>query len=257
MKYLISVLILLISLVYFNSEIKFLLERPSEAKAEVVESWLSKQKGYIKIHEEIDDFPQEVLTEKEIYKKQTIKEVVLLWTMFLDHGGASPDDSRRDKLEDYAEHLVDAVTVYQNTETDIGGRLPKGKNSHLIVAQSISQESSIRPGVVGRKKGEVGLLQVHGIALAGVEPEVVKNNPKVGIFLGVRWLAASVDSCFPRGFDDDKWTDDNWIRVLSVYQAGEKRAIGKNGRCKRLGVSRKRVRKMNMYRTWIDIELGG
>jgi hypothetical protein len=197
----------------------------------------------------IDDIP-----EFDISWGRMVKETVALWTMFLDNDGASESDPRRDNLELYAEYLASTVLAYQEHETDIGGKLPKHMNTHLLIATAMTIESSVRPDVVGKSRGERGFLQLHGVALAGMPPEIVTNRPKLGLYLGVRWLASKIPKCYPAGIPDGEWTDDDWLGPLSVYAAGE-RGMRKDGTCCKLSVAKKKVNKMKMYRAWIDAEL--
>lgn len=222
--------------------------------------WLEPQENTNKSEiEKFEDEDVQTLIENqpefEVSWAQMVRETVKLWELFFDADGAPMNDPRRDTFEHYAEYLADTVIAYQNRETDIGGRLPKHENTHLMIASLITKESSVDPSVIGRSHGEVGFLQLHGKALGGIKPEVVRQKPKLGIYLGVRWLAAQIPKCFPEGVEDNKWRDEDWLGPLSVYGGGEQKAIRKDGTCKVFKVSKKKLKKMQMYRSWIDAEL--
>lgn len=183
-----------------------------------------------------------------------IEENVMLWDMFFDDDGAKATDVRRGRFREYAEYVADAVLMYQG-DTDIKGKIPKHRNVHLLVGTMMTIESSVTFDVVGpAPRFEVGMLQLHGRALAGFKRDKVKKNPQLGVLLGVRWLAAQIPVCYPDGTDQETWTDESWLGPLSVYQAGEKVAVAKNGKCHRLSVAKKRVRLTKMYRARIDHE---
>jgi len=178
-------------------------------------------------------------------REQKIQEVVALWNMFYDDQGVKWN-KRRAKFPEYAGYLVDAVKMYEDNPTDIGGQLPANTDNHLIVATMVTLESAVKPEVVGFLKGEVGLLQIHGrAALAGHTKKEVKNNPKLGLILGVRWLAYHTQFC------DQKSGLDNWKQSLSLYGAGLRGGRRADGSCKEIRVARKRVRLAKFYRTRI------
>jgi hypothetical protein len=182
--------------------------------------------------------------------EEMVSEVVSLWEMFFDDDNAPPRDWRRRNFQKYAEYLVQAVLMYQEVPTDIGGKLPKDRNTHLVAAQIVTMESSMRPGVVG-VRGEVGLMQVmpRGPAMAGYSTSRVKKTPEIGIRLGVRWLAYSVGKCVG---DVDEWSDDDWLGPLSFYSGGS-RAVRKNGTCCVFGIAKRRLEDVLNYRKRIDM----
>jgi hypothetical protein len=192
------------------------------------------------------------IPESEKKKERMIAEVVMLWEMFLDDDNASPSDPRRVNFEEYAEYLVDAVRLFQDNPTSIGGQLPKSENIHYLIAQMITKESSVTPGVVGTR-GEVCLMQLHGKALAGFTPDQVRRNPRLCLILGVRWLAAQIPTCYPDGAPE-YFMHEDWLGPLSVY-AGGQNAIRKDGSCKRFGVAHDRVNKMMIYENRIKHEM--
>lgn len=190
--------------------------------------------------------------EYEISEEQMVEEVVMLWQMWFDDEGAKKYDRRRDRFTEFAEYVVDAVVLYQDTPTEIGGQLPGSRNDHLMVAVMIAKESSVTYDVEGRSHQERGLMQVHGKALAGYSPEVVQKNPKLGILLGVRWIAAQIPKC--RTDEELGWEDADWAGPLSRY-AGGQRGMRADGTCARFTTIRERVRMMQFYRARIDREM--
>ncbi|MEA3225048.1 MAG: hypothetical protein U9Q07_03795 [Planctomycetota bacterium] len=196
--------------------------------------------------------------ESEMPRERMIEEVALLWTMYFDDDNAPVRDKRRGKFDEYAEHLVDAVIMYQNTPTDIGGQLPGHKNDHLVMAYIVAKESSVTYDVVGTSNEEVGLMQCHGKSLAGYSPERVQHNPRLGLLLGVRWLTSQLPKCEQEGSgvfgETFAWEDSDWIGPLSVY-AGGQNAIRKNGTCAHFKKSKERVDAVRMFRTRIDYEM--
>lgn len=205
--------------------------------------------------EEIHVISAEDIPESEIKKERMISEVVMTWDMFLDDEGAPVSDPRRAKFEEYAQYLVDSVFLFQDRPTDIGGQLPKSDNIHFLISTMVTFESSVISGVVGKYKGnkEVGLMQTHGKALAGFSREQVKNNPKLGLLLGVRWLAVQIHTCYPNGAPEN-FIHDDWIGPLSAYAGGPK-GIRTDGRCRRFTKSNERVAKMMMYENRVKHEM--
>jgi len=196
--------------------------------------------------------------EFEMSQDRMVQEVELLWDLWFDDEGASPSDSRRSNFTEFAEYLVDAVIMYQQTPTDIGGQLPGHKDDHLLVAYIVAKESSLIPDIVNTDSnglGEVCLMQLHGKALAGYSKEKVRNNPRLCLLLGTRWLTSHIPKCKESGriFDDQiEWEVADWIGPLSVYGGGEQRAIKKDGTCAQFQSKKKIVNKVRMFRSRID-----
>jgi len=200
-------------------------------------------------------------SEAEISPEQMVAEVEMLWEMWFDDENAPANDKRRQRFTEFAEYLVDAVIMYQNEQTDIGGQLPGAKNDHLVVAYMVAKESSVTYDVVGTSHEERGLMQLHGVALAGYSPDKVQNNPRLGLLLGVRWLASFIPQCQQDGAggifgDEFAWEDSDWIGPLSVY-AGGPRGFRKDGRCAEFRTMRDRINAVRMYRTRIDHKMSG
>jgi hypothetical protein len=197
----------------------------------------------------------ELVAERAEYEQSSedmVEEVVALWELFFEDDGAGAHDPRRKDFYRFAEYLVDAVVLYQDVPTDIGGKLPRHKNVHLLFATMVTMESSVDHDVVG-KLGEVGLLQImpKGPAIAGYAPEEVQHSPRLGLWLGIRWLASRVDKCRTGNIEGWAWDDYNWLGPLSLYAAGWK-AKKKDGTCAIYGVARKRVNRTLLYRSRID-----
>ena len=190
-----------------------------------------------------------VVRSEEPNSDERSAEVVALWEMFFDDDHAPRYDRRRRDFKRFAKYLVKAVDRYQEATTNIGGQLPKSKNTHLVAAQIITRESSITTNVVG-SRGEVGLMQVmpRGPAIDGHNPRKIIRDPELGIRLGVRWLAHAVGKCQK---NIDEWKDNDWLGPLSFYQGGPQ-AIRKNGRCRIFKSAQERLRKTLLYRERID-----
>jgi hypothetical protein len=78
------------------------------------------------------------------------------------------------------------------------------------------KESSWDPSAIGGR-GEVGLMQIHGRALAGVSPSdaaAIRTNLR----LGLAWLNQSAERCRHAGWEHRRDFDE---RVLGAYASGE------------------------------------
>lgn len=198
--------------------------------------------------EETESAPGE---EEAALREKMEDEVIDLWTMYLEDRDTSSKDSRWTDMHGLASSLVRYVRKYQ-TEGVMHMKekvyLPEHENVHLLIATMVTFESALWPEVVG-SMGEVGLLQVHGVALNGFKPEDVKRNPDLGLKLGIRWLTKQIPYCnVPRG---DQWTDDDWLGPLSIYGGGVNRAK-KNGKCLNFKVSKRRIEYTKLYRDRIN-----
>jgi hypothetical protein len=198
-------------------------------------------------------FSSEHIPEHEISKERQVEEVVALWEMFFDDDNANPKDARRRKFRDYAEHLVDYMIMYQDAPTDIGGQLPKHENTHLLIAARAAKESSLYSTAKGTR-GEVGLMQVMpgGPAMAGYSAKQVMRSPRLGLQLGIRWLAYCVGQCKSNSFIDEPWSDSDWAGPVSHYTSKAKNVKRANGTCKHFKAAKKLVERTLMYRTRID-----
>lgn len=221
----------------------FMCTSPPLEQTKPIKPWLVETKTEI-IHEEIDQEPEEINP-----KDQKIEEVVSIWRMFFDDQGASPDDDRRKYFYIYAKDLIDVLEVYQDPDNDSRAWLPKHKSTHSLLATMITLESSVTYNVVGRSNKERGLLQVHGRALAGYKPKQVQNSPRLGLLLGVRWLASLMSECPEtiEKLESGNWETEDWLKPLSVYTSGPN--AKKYGRCKELSTARRRVNLTKLYMT--------
>jgi len=156
-----------------------------------------------------------------------IAEVVALWTMFFDDQGAKKDDPRREKFQEYAVYVINAVDAVKS-------KLHGYKNMHILVATLITLESSVTAGMVG-KRGEVGLMQTWGVALNGVKPEEVHKDPNLGIVLGVNFLVKIAEEYCPGTVYDHDWTG-----AVSVYGSGPN-GLTANGKCKVFPFAKERI----------------
>jgi hypothetical protein len=204
------------------------------------------------ICEELPILSESDVPEYEVSRARKVQEVVSLWELFFEDEGASRHDPRRNNFHEYAEYLVEAVEMYTENPTDIDGQLPKHRNVHVLLAYMVTRESSVTADAEG-PLGEVGLLQIHGLALAGYSKEKVKNNPKLGLLLGVRWLASRLPKC-PKSKDlfGVGWDDWDWVRPLSLYAGGFRARNKRTGQCKEFDVAKQRVEGALFYRTRVD-----
>lgn len=218
--------------------------------------WMAKEDAGL-IHEEIDIEPDDTdVEETELTKEQMIDEVISIWTIFLNDDGARADDDRKKMFYTYAEALVEKVLIYQNPDNDTGAWLPKHKTTHALLATMVTLESSVIPDVVGKSNGEVGLLQVHGKALAGYSSKKVQKSYDLGLLLGVRWLSTLMTECpeTMERLESGEWTEQDWLKPLSVYAGGPN--AKRNGKCITFGVARKRVDLTKLYLTRISTATG-
>lgn len=80
-----------------------------------------------------------------------------------------------------------------------------------LMAVLVFRESSFRVGAIGAR-GEVGLAQLHGLALAGESPAAALD-PDVNLRLALAWLRRSAMMCRIAG-------DDSVEAALSAYGSG-------------------------------------
>ena len=131
-----------------------------------------------------------------------------------------------------------------------GTDLYKYTDIHLIIAAMVMKESGVNPKVKGKKRGETGLLQVHGTAQGGYKKKLIRNNPHLGLYLGMKWLSTQIKycPCFDKPHKDHF---DRWLGVITVYMAGVSK--GKRGRqCKVFNGARKRIRLARKYRKYLN-----
>lgn len=101
-----------------------------------------------------------------------------------------------DKRREFASLVVAAADEYDT---------PEG----LLTAMSY-RESSFRPTAVGWKRGEVGLLQIHGRALTTCPHKDEIDEPANQLLCGSRWLKVAFDTC-----------GETWEGALTAYASGK------------------------------------
>jgi len=207
-------------------------------------SIICEELGYQEVHE--GDIP-----ESDYPRALMEKDIVAVWDAFYDDQHADPDDLRRQTFELSAHELANAIVQYQNEPTDIGGQLPKHPSTHYLLAAMVTKESSVTRDIKMGDLGEVGMLQVHGAALNGYNPEYVHERPWLGLLLGVRWLAIQIATCYPDGYENKEWTSVMWLGPMSIYAAGN-RAQRKDGTCGVIGAAKERIDLSNMYRARVE-----
>jgi hypothetical protein len=223
---------------------------PSEAEPRIISPVL------LPTVEEGPDSPVSIDPIREVM----IRDIIGVWKLAFRDDRAKPKDKRRKKFREYAEHLANAVLMYQEEPVEVNGRmvqLPKHRSSHLIMAYIAFKESSLRPRIVGKTKWkEVGMMQLHGRALAGYSKKQVRYDTQLGIELGVRWATAMLYECPSSKWKvkrrPDKWKNYDWLRPLTMYGAGPGRALRPDGKCKVFDFARRRVSKIGTYGARID-----
>lgn len=161
-----------------------------------------------------------------------IEDIVFVWQMLFDKANAKKNDWRRAKFQEYATEMVKILRYYQNPNMDKNIRewsMPDNRFTHILIAYMIYRESSVDPTVIAKSSlKEVGLLQVHGKALKGHSREEVVGDYRLGIWLGIDWMARMINECGMSIEDFEKPTD--WLGPLANYGAGARKAM-KNGKC--------------------------
>jgi hypothetical protein len=170
------------------------------------------------------DQPKEKSFEFAVERDTAIQEVSSYWTYIFDKETCPTNDWRRQKFNEWASWLVDAIRDYQSEKNNTELKLPNYRYLHLLIAYIVYKESSVNPNVIGNRFGEVGFLQLHGVSLNGYLPEVIIETPQLGMQLGIRWLAYTYNQC---GKLDN--TLDSWLGPLALYAAGPKAKT--NGKC--------------------------
>lgn len=198
--------------------------------------------GHIQADKEIKDFDNPKQSERSVM----IDDIVGAWNIGYDREGLPQNYKQRDKFQEYAEYLTDAMIFYQNNKSDIGGKLPIHSSTHFMLASMVFEESRVKPRRVG-KKGDVGLLQVlNKDARNGHTKKEIRDNPELGIKVGVRWLTATMPTVGATKFLL-KWKDNYWLKPVSLYVAG-KGALKDDNSWGVVSMARKRVRLMKLYR---------
>jgi len=200
---------------------------------------------------------KEIITQPTA-KEKMITDIIAVWTMFLDDAKCNKKDPRRKDFPIFAEELADAIIMYQDNPTDIGGQLPKEREISILLAVNVTKESSLYSNLVGADpRNEVGLMQVHGVALAGYNPKLVQENSRLGLLLGVRWFASRMNKCKTNRVSGDNvsFRIEDIIGPQTLYQAGGKAL--KNGKCQKYGVARKRINLTKLYISRIDTATQG
>lgn len=105
-----------------------------------------------------------------------------------------------DRLREYAGLFVRACGRMR-------APVPDAEKCPELLAAVAFRESSWQPNAIG-SRGEVGMFQVHGLALAGVPPTLALD-PATNVRLGAQWLDYAARLCVGR----DKHAE----RALSAY----------------------------------------
>jgi len=184
------------------------------------------------------------LTSEVSKEQQLTNNIVGMWNDWCDRENLRADHPRRAMFRPYAKSLVEHVKYYQDHPTSIGGQLPPGTNVYYIVASMIIHETAMKHWLIGYKRGEVGLLQIHGSwARHGNKRRKIQNDYDLGMKLGIRWLAYHTQFCRPNLTGNIN----QWAETLSLYAAGRTGGMREDGQCKKISVARKRVNTAKRY----------
>ena len=181
---------------------------------------------------------------EQLSTETMIDEIIISWNMSYDDQGIRYDHPLRTNFFKYAVCIVSHLKATN---------LYKYKDIHLIVAAMVMKESAVHPGVRGKRRNEVGLLQVHRTAQTGHTKKEISKDYDLGLYLGMRWLSKQIKYC--RCFNG-KHKDhfDKWLGVMTVYMAGVSK--GRDGRkCKVFYGAKNRIRLARKYRKFIDRSL--
>jgi len=199
-------------------------------------------------------FSKNVIAEDRIELDDHIKvhmtqEIYELWSLFLEEQNARSNDKRYENIKEYSETLAEAVYFYQTEGEVYKGkhvRLPVHWNTHLVIATRFAIESHLKADAVG-KIGEVGLPQLNYYARNKYKPKEILDNPTLGIYLGVRWMAWQITLCKTKNLMN--WNDEKWIGPMSSYCAGIGSVWdGKKRKCNSISVAKRTIKKMKHYR---------
>lgn len=168
--------------------------------------------------------------EKEKYfdhsveKNRMIQEIHETWENIFDSVNASPDDDRRSLFNYYATLTSDVIRKYQNKNYYSKFYLPNNRYTHILISWMIYKESSVNHLAISKtKRREVGLLQVWGAALKKKSRKEVLSNPKLGLELGISWLAENIYDC---KMENKIKRIEDWGGVLSYYGMGPRAKKG-------------------------------
>ena len=198
-----------------------------------------------RIQEEVILTKEKVAAEQEI--STMTKEIKDFWIYYygLDKKcegckKAWPIRNRhREAFNKHSRQLAEIVYYFKRNDADMGGRLPMHKDTAVFLAMMVVKETAVDPKARGAL-GEVGLIQIHKEALRGHTSREVLDNPRLGLFLGVNWVASKFKTC-RRSIDINNWNNKMWYKPITIYAAGEGKGRAKRGKCTDIGVARQRV----------------
>jgi hypothetical protein len=210
---------------------------------------------------QIQAIPSRNYEEPGLEIEQIRKELTEFWEKWYEKQDWGKEHVLKN-IPEMAGHAAEAIYKFQHEPVPYNWRddltvLPKGKDVHFVLGSMAITETSLDPTKIG-KKGEAGLLQCHPkwcmrddkrLAKMSYKKriEIVKQNPKLGIELGIRFFSKNVGWCGReiRQFDD-------WAYPVSSYTAGSH--AFRNGRCIKMKVVRKRINRAKWYRSVIRSE---
>ena len=198
------------------------------------------------IQEEIILSKNAAKAEKEI--AAMTKDIKDFWIYYYNKKAWPIREKHYKAFDKYSKELAQIVYYFKRNESSLGGKLPDNKDTHIFIAMMVAKETAVNPYVRGKLRNEVGLLQVHGAALLRHKPKEVLENPKLGLFLGVNWIASKFQTCW-KNTDENNWDNTMWYYPITIYAAGEGKGRAYKGKCQTIGVARTRI---NMTIRYLD-----
>lgn len=205
------------------------------------------------IQEEIILSKKAVEAEKEI--AEMTKDIKDFWIFYYELDmkckgckKAWPIRKRNRKAFDtHSKELAEIVYYFKRKESTFGGKLPMHKDTHIFLAMMVVKETAVDPNARG-KLGEVGLIQIHRDALQGHKSKEILEDPRLGLYLGVDWIASKFKTCW-KNLDENNWENKMWYYPLTIYAAGEGDGRARRGKCTSISIVRSRV---NMAIRYLD-----
>jgi len=131
----------------------------------------------------------------QVSNANIVEDLVSVWNDHYDNSGIRENHPNRKNFKKYADQVKNVMERLEAEYKEDGKskKLPilypeYDRYLHIIIGATIIKETSVRAKVIGKKRQEVGLMQVHGKALMGHSRKEVLRNPELGIYLGTRWL---------------------------------------------------------------------
>lgn len=199
-------------------------------------------------------------TNKEINTIQMQHEIITMWKTWYEEQDTWTKNELKDKKKTWpklAKILAETVKKYQYTPVKVYDwkdktiTLPKGKDTHLMVATMAIWESKVDNDSEGTL-GEIGILQCHPKWCLIRNKELrklsikdrkkkAKENPYLNIDAAIKHLTVSYGICNKKVKDLNDW-------AFPVAYYGAATLALENGRCKDRNFAKARVSYMKRYR---------